>query len=457
MPDADALDQPAGKVRQRRLVDFAPLKASPAFARLWIGGAVAGIGVQMSIVAVGLQIYDITESTFMVGLVGGFALIPMVVAGLWGGMLADVFDRRTVLIASSLVAWSCTLALVALSFWHAALVADGGSAPVWPFYLVTTLNAVAATISMATRSALVGRILPADMISRAAALNGIAFGLTLTVGPALAGLLAASVGLPWTFAIDAVLFAAGFLGVWMLPALPRLGEKVVAGWPVVREGFSFLKRAPNIRMSFIVDIVAMTFGRPYVLFPALGATVIGGGALTVGALTAAGAVGTILTSLFSGPVARVHRHGVAIARSITVFGYCVLAFGVVIAVVGLGGFAAAPGWGGIHWVALIALAVTLAGMGASDEVSAIFRQTMLIRAVPDQMRGRLQGVFIVVVTGGPRMGDMYAGILATAVALWCPPLFGGIAIVGLIALLSRVRFGGRATSFRDYDDLAPTP
>lgn len=438
-------------------MDLAPLRASPAFARLWIGGTISGIGAQVSIVAVGLQIYDITESTFMVGLVGGVALIPMIAAGLWGGMIADVFDRRRVLIVSSLIGWLGTLALVGLSFWDAHLVSAGERVHAWPFLVITTITAVAATISSATRAALVGRILPSDMISRATALNGISFGVALTVGPAIAGILAATVGLPWTFAVDALLFAAGFLGVWMLPALPRIGEPVRAGWAVMREGFSFLKRAPNIRMSFIVDIVAMTFGRPYVIFPALGALVIGGGALTVGALTAAGAVGTILTSLFSGPVAHVHRHGIAIARAISVFGAFALAFGVVVAVVQFGDFAGAPGWGGIHVFALCALALTMAGMGASDEVSAIFRQTMLIQAVPDQMRGRLQGVFIVVVTGGPRIGDMYAGVLATAVALWCPPLLGGIVIIALIAVLSRVRSSRSGQTFRDYDALNPVP
>jgi hypothetical protein len=420
---------------------------------MWIGGTISGVGAQMTIVAVGLQIYAMTSSTLAVGLVGGIALLPMIVAGLWGGMIADVFDRRRVLIASSLVSWAATLGLVALSAWDAVLAhpahGPAAHAPVWPFYVVTTLSAVAATVSHTTRSALVGRILPPDLISRATALNGMSFGLMLTVGPALAGVLAASVGLPWTFAADAVLFTAGFLGIWTLPPLPRLGEPVVAGWAVLREGLAFLRRAPNIRMSFIVDIVAMTFGRPYVLFPAIGALVVGGGALTVGALTAAGAAGTILTSVFSGPVARVNRQGVAIARAITAFGGFALAFGVVLLVLGAGDHVAAPGWDGIQWPALVALGLTMAGMGASDEVSAIFRSTMLIQAVPDQMRGRLQGVFIIVVTGGPRIGDMYAGVFATAVALWCPPLFGGVAIIGLIAALTRVRFGVRGAGAGD--------
>ncbi len=444
-----ALDAP---VKHRRLVDLAPLKASPAFARLWIGSVISGIGAQMSIVAVGLQIYEITQSTFAVGLVGGISLVPMIVAGLWGGMIADVFDRRRVLIVASLVAWFSTLGLVSLAVWDAVAQQSGGHAAIWPFYVVTTINAVATTIRGAAQGAVVGRLLPPHLISRATALNGIGFGAMLTVGPALAGVLAASIGLPWTFAVDAVLFTAGFLGIWMLPSLPRVGERVQAGWGVLVEGLHFLAKAPNIRMSFIVDIVAMTFGRPYALFPALGALVVGGGSLTVGALTAAGAAGTILTSLFSGFVGRVHHHGLAVARAIQVFGGFVLLFGVVTLVVGASGHAAGEGWGGIHWASLSLLALALAGMGASDEVSAIFRQSMIIQAAPDEMRGRLQGVFIVVVTGGPRVGDMYAGILATAVALWSPTLFGGLVIVGLIAVLTRAQ-----RSFREYDARTPTP
>ncbi|WP_066730246.1 MFS transporter [Demequina salsinemoris] len=449
MTDSPGEAQDSGR---RHLVDLAPLKASPAFARLFIGNTISLIGAQMSVLAVGLQIYDITESTFMVGLVGGVSLVPMIIAGLWGGMLADVFDRRRLLIVASLVSWGSTLALVALALWDLAEIRHGGRAEVWPFLLVTTVNSVAATIASATRSALVGRIIPEHLLSRASALNGIAIGVGVTIGPALAGVLVASVGFAWTFAVDAVLFSAGFLGVWMLPSLPRLGEKAEAGWGMLREGAHFLRHAPNLRMSFLVDIIAMTFFRPYVLLPAIGATVVGGGSLSVGFLTAAGAVGTMLASVFSGPVARIHRHGLAVSRAITVFGLFGVLFGLATLLLSLGDHEAAEGWGGVHWGALAVLAFAMLGMGASDEVSAIFRSTMLIQAAPDEMRGRLQGVFIVVVTGGPRLGDMYAGILATAVAVWFPPLLGGFAIVALIAVLTRV-----GSSFRTYDARNPTP
>lgn len=439
--------------QRRRFVDLAPLRESPAFARLWIGSAISGIGAQLTVVAVGLVIYDITRSTLAVALVGGIALAPMIVAGLWGGMLADAFDRKRVLVVSALAGWIATLGLATLAIVDAVLQSGGERVVVWPFYVVTTLSAVASTIMLATRTSVYPRILPARLVSRASALGGIAVGVQLTVGPALAGVLVASVGFPATFLIDAVLFSAGFLGILGLPRLPPLEAVARPGLASLRDGFAFLRSAPNIRTSFLFDIIAMTFGRPMALLPAVGAVAIGGGPVTVGVLTASAAVGTFLTGLLSGPVAHVHRHGLAIGRAITVYGGFILVFGLVVAAMQSGRFGTVgPAFGEANPVALAVACIAFAGLGASDEVSAIFRQTMLLTAVPDRMRGRLQGVFTVVVAGGPRVGDLYAGILATAVALWFPPVLGGILIMALITVLLRL-----APGFRDYDARHPTP
>jgi MFS family permease len=448
--DAPTPEAEAELPKRRRFVDLSPLREYPAFARLWIGTAVSGVGFWVTSVAVGLLIFDITHDTFAVALVGGIALIPMIVAGVWGGMLADAFDRRRVLIGSSIVAWVAILGIVALSAFDEAAT---GRVPVWPLYLLTTLNAVASIISNATRSSITPRVVPPHMVSRANALNGIAFGLQLTIGPALAGVLVAAVGFPLTFAVDALLFTFGFLGVVTLPRMPPLAHAAKPGWESLRDGVRFLRTAPNIRMSFIVDIVAMSLGRPYVLLPAIGATVIGGGAVTVGVLTAATALGTFLTSLFSGPVAHVHRYGVAIGRAIMLFGVFTALFGVVIAVTAAGWLGpSGPEWSQVNTLALVLAGLALLGTGASDEVSAIFRSTMLLTAAPDEMRGRLQGIFVVVVTGGPRVGDLLAGGIAVLTALWLPPLAGGLAIIAIIAVLLRV-----APSFRRYDARDPTP
>jgi MFS family permease len=436
--------------KKRRLVDLAPLRESPPFAKLWLGAAISGIGAQLTIVAVGLQIYDITTSTLAVALVGGVALIPMIIAGLWGGMLADAFDRRLVLIFSAVTGWLTTLGLIALAWTE---LGTHGHIPVWPFYVLTTVNAVASTVTMATRTAVYPRILPERLVPSASALYGVAFGVQLTLGPALAGVLVATTGFTWTYTVDAVLFSAGFLGILALPKLPPLEKSSGMGWRSLRDGIAFLVHAPNIRAGFLVDLLAMGLGRPFVILPAVGALVIGGGPITVGILTAAAAIGTFLASLFSGPVGHVRHYGVAIGGSVMIYGAFTLLFGVVIGAMQTGWFGrVGPDIVQANPVALLIAGVALAGTGAADEVSAIFRSTMMLTAVPDGMRGRLQGIFTVVVSGGPRIGDLYMGTLATLVALWFPPVLGGLVIVAAVGVILRVQRG-----FREYDAHNPSP
>ncbi|WP_309710826.1 MFS transporter [Pseudolysinimonas sp.] len=448
-------DETTGAPKRRRLVDTTPLRVSPPFARLWFGGAISGVGAQLTVVAVGLQVYDITASTLAVSLVGGIALIPLIVAGLWGGMIADAFDRKRVLIVSALVGWTSVIGLALIAWYDAGLPA--GTVAVWPLYLLATLSSVSSTVQSTTRAAVTPRLIPGHLVPAASALNGISFGVQLTLGPALAGVLVAAVGYGWTYLVDILLFTTMFLGIVTLPRMAPSEGVERPGWKSLKQGVDFLRTAPNIRMSFFVDIVAMTFGRPHVLFPALGVLVFGGGPVTVGILTAAMAVGTFFASLFSGPVGQVHRHGVAIGRAITVYGGFVLLLGLTVLGMQIGlanGWVAEVGteFSEVNPVALGIAAFAMFGMGASDEISAIFRSTMLLMASPDGMRGRLQGIFTVVVTGGPRIGDLYVGVFATAVALWFPPVLGGILIIGLIALLVRVQRG-----FRDYDARQPTP
>lgn len=445
----------------RTFVDFSPIRASPAFGRLWIGTSISGIGAWLTTTAVGLEIFHIAiatmseaQATFMVSLVGGIALVPMVVVGLWGGMLVDAADRRTVAIVSAIVSWVATLSLLGLSIWDTVASQGGGHAEVWPFYVVTTIQAIAANISGTARSAITPRIVAPDMLSRASALNSLTWGLQLALGPAIAGILIAVAGYPITYAVDAVMFAAAFIGIFGLPKLPPLHEHVTRpGLRSLVEGFAFLRTASNIRMSFIVDIIAMGLGRPQVLFPALSVAVIGGGSVTVGILGAAMAVGTFLTGLFSGPVARIHRHGVAISRAILVFGGFTVLLGLVIGAGQLGWFGAVgEDFSDVSWPLLILVFVMLVGTGMSDEVSAIFRGTMMAAAAPDEMRGRMQGIFMVVVQAGPRIGDLIAGTIAALLGLWSPPVLGGVLVIALVWMLTRT-----SPRWRAYDGRTPTP
>lgn len=441
---------PGRRSRQSHLVDLTPLRVSPAFARLWIGNTLAGIGAMVTATAVGLHIYDLTQSTFMVSLVAWFALVPMIVAGLYGGAIADRFDRRLVALTASSVAWSATLAL--------ALIAWAEVTTVWPFYVITTVNAVAATVASATRQAITPRLLPLDQLPKAAALMGISMGVMVTAGPGVAGVLVARVGYAWTYTVDVLLFFAGFFGLWTLPQIrpePHpYGEATPGrGLQSVLEGLRHLKTAPNVRMSFVVDIIAMTFGQPTVLFPAVGAVVIGGGTVTAGLLFASYAVGGIISSLGSGRLTGIRWQGRAIRNAIVVYGLAIFGFGVVLAVVTVGGHTVTSrDFGDVNQPALMLALLCLAVAGGADNVSAIFRQTILQAAVPDRLRGRMQGIFTVVVSGGPRLGQMLAGSLATLTVIWVPPVVGGILVVVLVILAV-----ARVPSFRDYDALDPRP
>jgi len=431
--------------RLSHFVDLTPFRRSPAFFRLWLGTGIAAIGGQMTVVAVGLHIYDLTGSTGAVALVGVIGLLPMIVAGLYGGVLADTFDRRTVAIVAETAAWLSVLGLAALAWLHIDVL--------WFYYVLTTFTAVATTIVGATRAAIVPRLVDRELLPAASALGGISMGISITVGPALAGVLVAGVGIQWTYTIDAVLFLAAFTGIITLPRIRPEGGGATRGIPALVEGLAFLRHAPNIRLGFLIDIVAMTFGMARVIYPAVGALVIGGGAVTVGILFAAGAVGTLLSSLFSGRLGHVRRQGLAIRNSVLAYGGFMLAFGLVLLPLGArDGGSITDSLSSANLPALALAAVALAGAGAADNISAVFRNTMMQSAVPDVMRGRTQGIYTVVVTGGPRVGDAFVGLVAATTLLWLPSVLGGVLILAVVAVLVRL-----SPSFRGYDALDPRP
>jgi MFS family permease len=423
------------------LIDLRPFRASGAFTRMWIGSTLSGLGGQLTIVTVMLHVFEITGSTFAVSMVAVAGLVPMILAGLYGGMLADAFDRRTVALLAAVITFASTFLLALLTWTQLETI--------WWLYALSMINSAANSVGMATRTAIVPRLIPRDLLAAASALNGITIGVMVMVGPALAGVLVALTGYGWTYTIDVVLMLAMFLGLWTLPPLRPEGAIVRPGLESLVDGWRFLKRAGNIRMQYLLDIVAMTFGQPLALFPALGTLLLGGGAVTTGLLTASVAAGTFLSSLFSGRIVRYRWHGRGIQRAIQAYGAAIVAFGGVL----LAGIWSPPADEFHANIGLIAAAcLALAASGAADNISSIYRNTMMQASVPDAMRGRLQGVFIVVVAGGPRIGALYAGALATVTALWFPPLLGGFLVIGLVAVLVR-----STPRFRSYDAENPEP
>ena len=431
-----------------RLPDLTPLRVAP-YRRLYTGFALSNVGSQMAIVAIGLQVYDLTRSTAAVGLVGLFAFVPLVVMGLYGGSLADHHDRRLVGLAANAVSFLASI-IAAAQAWL-------DSTSVVLLYGVAALWSGAFAVSSPARSSIYPRILPARQLPAANALSVFAMNAAMTVGPLLAGVLIDRSGYRTAYTIDALLTLAAVWGLWRLPPVPPEGgadgehgghsEEVTgnrrAGLRSVVDGFAFLRTAPNVRMTFVADIAAMLLAQPRVLFPAAGSVILGGGAATVGSLYAATATGGILAMVFSGRLGGVRRQGAAILLSIVGWGVGIMGLG--FALLGAAGALTSR-------QALIGALLAMGLAGASDAVSAVFRSTILQTAAPDRMRGRLQGVFIVVVAGGPRLGELLGGAVAEQIGEGWTAVAGGLACLAAIGVLAR-----RHPAFLRYDARHPTP
>ncbi|PWJ55194.1 Predicted arabinose efflux permease, MFS family [Quadrisphaera granulorum] len=419
------------------LLDTAPLRSSPEYRRLWIGLTLAGVGSQLGVTAVALQVYDLTRSSLAVGMVGLVSFVPLVVLGLYGGALVDAYDRRRVVVLSS-GALLVASVLIAAQAWL-----DIGS--VGLLLGLVALQSAAFAVNSPARTAIVPMLVPVEQLPAANALSTLSMNLGVTVGPLLGGLLVGTVGFGPAYTIDVVTLLVALATVLSLPPLPPLGGARKAGLASVLEGLRLLRGWRNVRMTFLIDLAAMVLSQPRALFPAVGAVLIGGGATTAGVLASSVAVGSVLASLVSGPLGRVHRHGVAIAVSVAAWGASIVVFGLVLL---LAAPSASP-WTSWHlWAACAALAAA----GAADAVSSVFRQTVLQSAAPDWARGRLQGVFIVVVAGGPRLGDLVAGADADALGEALAAVVGGLAcVLAVVVLMTWQR------TFLQYDSRKPVP
>ena len=422
------------------LLDLTPLRVSPAYRRLFTGFTLAGVGSQLTVVAIGLQVYQLTGSSFSVGLVGLFALVPIIIMGLYGGALIDAHDRRTVALVASAVMWASGI-LTALQAWL------GNTNPL-VLYLLVAVNSAGFAVVSPARSAIYPRLLERHLLPAANALGVFAFNVALTVGPLLAGFLVDWGGYKLAYSVDVALFTSAVWGLLRLAPIPpephpQGVSRGRVGLASVLDGLRFLGTRPNVRMTFLADFCAMILAMPRALFPAVAALAFGGGAATVGFMAAAIAVGSIVAMLLSGRLGQLRRQGLAVVVCVAVWGVSVFGFG--LAVGSAGGVLTRSS-------ALWLGALFLACAGAADSVSSVFRTTILQAATPDYLRGRLQGVFIVVVAGGPRLGDLVAGSVATAYNEAFAAIAGGIACVLAVAALSVWQRG-----FLRYDAREPMP
>jgi MFS family permease len=400
------------------IADTRPL-ANPAFRRLWSANIITVIGAQLTVVAVPAQIYAITGSSAYVGLTGVFGLVPLVVFGLWGGALADVMDRRTILQVT-------TVGLIASSaaFWaQAALHADN----VWLLLVLFAVQQSFFAVNQPTRSAVLPRLLPREQLPAANSLNMTVMSTGGILGPLVGGALIPVLGFSVLYLVDTLTL---FATLWAVIRLPSMQIEGVTGGPpglgAVLDGFTYLRGHPVLLMSFVVDIIAMVFGLPRALFPQVAHESFLGppdGGLAFALLFAAIPAGAVLGGVLSGWVSRVRRQGRAVVGAIAVWGLAMAGFG---GAVGLAPHA--------RNAMLVVSVLMLVIGGAADMASAAFRTSMLQSAASDAVRGRLQGVFIVVVAGGPRIADVLHGAAAASVGTAVTATAGGLLVLVLLAV-----------------------
>ncbi len=401
------------------LADTRPLR-NPHFRRLWTANIVTVVGAQLTVVVVPAQIYAMTGSSAYVGLTGVFGLVPLVVFGLWGGALADVIDRRTLLVIT-------TLGLIGTStlFWLQAWTDTGN---VWLLLSLFAVQQAFFAVNQPTRSAVLPRLLPLNLLPAANSLNMTVMQAGAIGGPLIAGVLIPVVGFPWLYLLDTVTLIPTLGAVLALPPLPIEGTTGSLGFKAVLDGLVYLRGQPVLLMSFLVDIVAMVFGMPRALFPEIAHVNFGGpesGGIAFALLFAGIPAGAVLGGVFSGWVSRVERQGVAVLASVVVWGLAMFGFGLAVAL--------AETW---KWPMLVAAVLMLVIGGAADMASAAFRTSMLQSAASDAVRGRLQGVFTVVVVGGPRVADVAHGAVAVSIGAAATAAGGGLLVVIATVLLA---------------------
>jgi MFS family permease len=412
--DANGTRERPGRVRavvRRFAVDLTPLRVSRDFRLLFLGLLVSQAGYQFTLIAIFIQVRDLTGSAAAVGLTGLFGLSGLVLGSLVTASFVDAHDRRLLLILAQFGNMVASAILLA-----GAIVGDP---PLWVIYGAVALIGFLSTIDGPVRGAMTPRLVGIDLVPSALALQQVVWTATALVGPAVAGIVVARFGLAWAYGFDVVTYVA-MLGaaIAIRPMAPERAGDRPTGWTAVREGFRFVRGSRLLVSTFVVDLVAMIFGLPRALFAFLAASQFDRGLEVVGLLFAAPSVGALLGAATSGWTRRVIHQGTAVLWAVVAWGAAIAAFGLIEDL----------------WIALAFLAIA----GWADVISAIFRSTILQVSVPDHLRGRMQGIHILVVTGGPRLGDVEAGLIAGWTSPATSVVSGGLACIigaGVVAWL----------------------
>ena len=397
-----------GLTLRRTLVDTGPLRSSPAFRRLWIGRALSGFGSQMTLVAVMVQIWQMTGSTAWTGAVGLAQAIPLVALGLFAGSLVDRVDRRKVYLLATSGEAAFSL-LLALQGFVGHLPAAG------VLGLVALQSCCVACAGPASRT-FVSHLLPKPQLAAGLALERIAFQGAMLVGPALGGVIAGGLGVGACYLVDAVTFLAALHGAFGLPRMGAGDEAVRPGLQGVRDGLAFLARTPVVRGALLTDLAATVLSMPISLFPVINSERFGGNPRTLGLFLTAIAVGGVAASVFSGTFTRLPRPGLTMLCGSAAWGAALTLFGM-----------SPSAWAGLAFLVVA---------GAADTVAVVSRTTVVQTHTPRELLGRVSAAEQIVGQAGPDIGNMRGGLVAQATSGPAALVSGGLLCLTAVLLLA---------------------
>lgn len=393
------------------VIDLEPLRKDADYRRLWTGQSINVIGNQITRVALPYQVYVLTGSTLALAALVLAQLVPLLLFTLGGGAIADAFDRRRVLLVMQLGLAGTSLSLAILSLqeqpaipllFAVAFVASGFSAFEGP-----------------ARSSAIPRLVPRERLRAAIALGQLSFNGGSVIGPAIAGGLIASVGVAGAFAVDVATYGVSLLMLLRMRPIPPVGITVRPSLEAIREGLRFVRVRRLILSTFAIDLNAMIFGSPRTLYPVLALDVFKMGPVGLGLLTAAPAAGALMAILMSGGISKFRRIGRGILLAVAGWGAAILLFGLSTS---------------FFVLALLFLAIA----GAADVVSAVFRSSVVQMETPDELRGRVAAIHILVVTSGPQLGDIEAALVASAIGAQLSVMSGGLLCLLGVAVVARL-------------------
>ncbi len=437
-PDPQPPAGAAGDVRARRsplrrtlgsvAVDITPLRESREFRLLYFGKGVSFAGSMLTYVAIPFQAYSLTHSSLVVGLLSLAELLPILLVSFVGGLLADSVDRRRMVRFTQLGACAVVVVL--------AINASLPHPQLWILFVLVVAIAAIDALERPSLDALVPRIVRPDRLSAAAALDSFSGNLGMVLGPSIAGLLIATVGLPLTYGVDVVTFAVSTVALTLMQAVPPAPDAEGVNLKAALAGLRYARSRQDLLGSYLVDMNAMFFGMPMALFPQIASGL--GGPAVLGLLYTAPSVGSLLATVTSGWTRSVRRYGRAIVCAAAAWGVAIVAFGI------------APSL----WIALVALAAA----GAADMISGLFRTTLWNQTIPDAMRGRLAGIEMISYSSGPALGNLESGVVGSIAGVRASVVSGGVlCVVGTVALSALLpqfwRF--RAARAADTQPVAP--